>query len=400
MRPSRRLLTGAALLAGAGAAVGAANLGVAAHRYGLEYLRRLALWGRSQSMRDPEHFPARAIAPSADPHRFVPAAGGPDRVRAAFAAVAGRHGAAGEALEGFLSRTRSTSLLVLADDRLAYEGYFNGAARGTPLTSMSMSKSVLALLAVAAVADGLVPGLDAPAEALLPEVSGLKGSGVTLRHLMSMTAGLRFEDPRPLRWLTWPMLFEGARVAAFTPDIRAYVATARSGDPPGSHFAYDDRSAQLVGLILERAAGRPVSDVLGERVWRPIGAEFPASWNLDHEDGFERMESGINAAALDWMKIGRLVLRDGDWQGRTLLPAPLLREAATPVPRPASARPYGLLWWGMPGAAAGATDTLAEGIFGQVLLVARTRGVVALRTGLDEAGAAWPALLRDLSAAL
>lgn len=269
----RRLFAATTLAVAAGSAVVLANVGIATRRYGLEYLRRLAVWGRQESMGDPGRFPTRVIEPSAIPFRFLADPDGPERLRAAFRLVGGRHGAAGdEALEAFLRRT---SLLVLAGDRLAYEGCFNGAVRGGPLTSMSMAKSVLALLVVAAIGDGRIASFDTPAAKLLPMICGLAGSGVTLRHLMHMASGLGFETAWPLHRISWPLLFDGARVAYFTPDIRA---TARPGGaPPGARFAYDDRSAHLVGLILERAAERPVSADLGVRLWRRIGAEYAAS---------------------------------------------------------------------------------------------------------------------------
>lgn len=420
-------MIGATLAPGAIAgSVFAANLGIATHRYGLEYLRRLAVWGRREDMGDPERFPARPIAPAEQPYCFQEDLTGPTRVRLAFREVAPRHGSsADEPFEAFLARTGSTSLLVLDRDRLAFEAYANGAGRGSPLTSMSMAKSVLGLMAVAAVADGLIPNLDAPAESLLPEVPGLRGSGVSLRHLLRMASGLAYESAWPLHRLTWPLLFDGFRVAYFTPDIRRYIATARPGrHPPGARFDYDDRGAQLVGWALTRAYGCPLADAFGARLWRRIGAAYPASWNLDQVGGLEKMESGLNAAALDWLKLGRLVLHAGRWRDnnaaeQVVLPASLVTQAITAAGQPPdpldfypagssharqSGFSYGLLWYVLeqpsPEAGGAPPDCCASGLFGQVLYVARKRGAVLLRTGLRSASIDWAIMLADLAAAL
>lgn len=406
MSHRRHLLTGALLAGGAAASVVAANLAIGWQRYGATYLRRTLFRPPVPDLHDPGRFPARTIRPAANAFPLPADPTGPGRVEVGFAAIAGRHGAAGETLEGFLARTRSTSLLVLHRDRLAWEGYASGATAATELTSMSMAKSVLSLLVVAAIADGLIPSLDTPAEALLPGIPGLRGSDVTLRHLMHMASGLRFENPRPLGPLSWGRILDGERVAYLTPDIVAHLETARPGEPAGSRFRYQDRSAQLVGLAVERATGRSVSAWLEERVWQRIGTEAAASWTLDREGGHERMESGLNARGRDWLRLGRLVLRDGSWECEAVLPVALVREVTTIPQDPPGFRDgigragigYGLLWWGFLDQP---RDTFAEGALGQVLYVARSRDAVLLRTGANSDNAPfWPALLRDLAAAL
>jgi CubicO group peptidase (beta-lactamase class C family) len=77
----------------------------------------------------------------------------------------------------------------------------------------------------------------------------------------------------------------------------------------------------LLGIILERATGVPVAKYLEQKIWQPVGAEFPASWSLDsQETGFEKMESGINARAIDFAKFGRLYLNGGNWGGKQIIP--------------------------------------------------------------------------------
>jgi CubicO group peptidase (beta-lactamase class C family) len=93
---------------------------------------------------------------------------------------------------------------------------------------------------------------------------------------------------------------------------------------PGRHFLYNNYNTQLLGLVLERTTGQNVSHYLQEKIWKPNGMQFNGAWSLDSEEsGFEQMQSGINARAIDFAKFGRLYLKNGSWNGTGgLMPRP------------------------------------------------------------------------------
>jgi CubicO group peptidase (beta-lactamase class C family) len=382
----------------------AADLGAVAVAYGPEYVWRLIAW-RGPSPYDDVRFPARRIAASVDPVHFPVDPNGPALVREAFIRIAPAAAETGESFEQFLARTQSTSLLVLREGRLLYEGYFNGHQRDTAQPSFSMAKSVTSLLIGAAIAENKLPPIDTPAQDLLPDVTALRGSGISVRNLLDMTAGFAMDDARPF----WPF---GApwslyRLVNLAPDLPALVAAVRPEFPPGTHFRYDDRNPMLLGIMLEKATHEHAATWLAQQLWQPMGAEFPATWSLDSRaSGFEKMESGINARPIDFLKIGQLVLRGGIAEnGNRLLPESWVEQSTRPTPHVAGWTYgddmfYGLLWWGFI-RANGPRDVFADGIFGQVMLVSRANGVVVLRTGNGEGGiASWPRLLRALANAL
>jgi CubicO group peptidase (beta-lactamase class C family) len=345
------------------------------------------------------------VAAATQPVRFPADPGGTALVRAAFAQVAGAAARPGETLEDFLGRTRTTSLLVLRDGVLLYEGYFTGHRRDTVQPSFSMAKSVLALLVGMAIAEHRLPPVEAPAEGLLPTVVALRGSGVSVRDLMTMTSGFALTKG-PLPW-PFDIPWDDRRLMYFAPDLRAVAASVRPEHPPGTRFLYDDRNAILVGMALTGVIGEPAAAWLARRLWQPMGAEFAASWAVDSPaDDFEKMESGINARPIDFLKLGQLVLRGGVTEsGERLLRTDWIEAIATATPRlpgwsDGDDMSYGLFWWGL-ARAGGPPDVLARGSFGQVLLVSRVNGGVVLRTGDAEGGiASWPRLLRDLADAI
>ncbi len=154
----------------------------------------------------------------------------------------------------------------------------------------------------------------------------------------------------------------------------------------------------LLGMMLEQATRQTVSGFLERRLWQPMGAEFAANWSLDRRHGFEKMESGIDAAPVDYLKLGGLVLRGGvRADGVRLLPAAWI-DAMT-APAGTEFLNYGYLWWRM-ARPDGPADVYAAGIFGQVLFVSRHRDTVILRTGNGEGGVDWPRTVRTIADAL
>jgi CubicO group peptidase (beta-lactamase class C family) len=148
-------------------------------------------------------------------------------------------------------------------------------------------------------------------------------------------------------------------------------------------------------MILERVTGMHVADYLEEKIWGPLGMEFPASWSLDSQaTAFEKMESGINARAIDFAKFGLLFLHEGDWQGRQVISADWVRESTSPDPNDQRAWPYwpeyqengGFYkyhWWGHR-RSDGHYDYTAAGNFGQYIYVCPQKNLVIARFGEDD----------------
>jgi CubicO group peptidase (beta-lactamase class C family) len=159
-------------------------------------------------------------------------------------------------------------------------------------------------------------------------------------------------------------------------------------------------------MILKRATNMTVSEYMQEKFWKPMGAEYPASWSLDSEaSGFEKMESGINARSMDYARFGSIFLHNGFWNGAQILPDAWVEESTAPLdPDPRAYGPaeetglyYRYHWLGMQDPA-GTYDYFAEGHYGQYIYIAPRRNVVIVRLGdwTDEYPVYWPLILRSL----
>jgi CubicO group peptidase (beta-lactamase class C family) len=387
MRGGRRwlLLALAALLALVG---GGYALAVSTSR---SQLARAVVWGESD-VDDWRRFPARPVA--AGPERFDfrrPATGPPAAVRHISVREGGRR--VQRDLEPFLAATDTTAFLMVRGDTLLYEGYFNGYRHDSVQTSMSMAKSVLSALVGIAIGEGRIGSVDAPITRYVPDLAARdpRFGRITLRHLLTMTSGLRYQESGG----PW-----GDDTATYyAPNLRKLALEATEVvEEPGRRFHYNNYNPLLVGLALERATGTPVASYLEAKLWRPLGMEADGSWSPDSQaSGLEKLESGLNARAVDFAKFGLLFAQDGRWRGRQLVPRAWVQDPTLIPTRVAAApaRAYQFFWWVQDDRRPRAQ--FARGKYGQHLYVVPDEDLVLVRFGRDVGDADWPELFSDLA---
>jgi CubicO group peptidase (beta-lactamase class C family) len=241
------------------------------------------------------------------------------------------------------------AVLVVADDRLVAERYYDGVTRGRFLHLYSATKSVTGLLAGIALAEGKLTGLDETlAEALPPELAALASGRIramTLRGLLSMTTGLGEE-------LSWTTSGDFARAVVENPFFAA---------PRGS-FSYSSSGAQLVGAALEHATGESLLTYAARKLFRPLGIvtvprgkrdpgagrETEPTFGWAHDaDGHYLAGSGLRLRGIDMAKLGLLYLHRGEWKGRRVVPRSWIDAVTRPRSEggfPENAQ-YGFLTW-------------------------------------------------------
>jgi len=286
-------------------------------------------------------------------------------------------------LDVYLEETHTTAFLILHGDELLYEGYANGSSREATQTSLSVAKSFASTLVGIAIEEGYIGSLDDPVTVYIPELleRDPRFGEITLRHLITMSSGLGYQ-------VTDNPLHDGTKTY-YAPDLRALALESRVDEAPGTRFLYNNYNALLIGMVLERATGMPVSEYLETRLWQPMGAEGDGSWSLDSErSGFEKMESGINGRAIDFAKLGWLYLNGGRNGERQVVPAEWVEEATRVDTTTDPMERYQYFWWVDP--ERNAYD--AEGNLCQCIYVYPAADLVIVRHGID-CGESWSAQL-------
>jgi CubicO group peptidase (beta-lactamase class C family) len=358
------------------------------------FLARQVAWGDS-TVRDYELFPERTVG-NAPPIFHFKQNLSPELFQTIEYSSEGRRKQAG--LEEFLQSSQTTSFIVIKDDAIVYEGYFNGYSRDSIVTSFSVAKSFTSALVGIAIDEGYLGSVDDLMVEYLPELKAKGFDELSIRHLLNMSSGIRFLPDDEVSFLGELSQFTDEGMSYSYPNLRSLALQIRpDGGQPGAEFNYNNYHLLLLGMILERATGRPVAEYLQEKIWQPLGMEYPASWSLDSEEsGFELMQSGINGRAIDFARFGRLFLNNGNWNGRQIISEAWVVESTSPDvhdQRPWHSHTdwktengyYKYLWWGriLPG---GSYEFAAQGKRGQWIYVAPQEKVVIVRFGLDWGG--------------
>jgi CubicO group peptidase (beta-lactamase class C family) len=233
--------------------------------------------------------------------------------------------AALERMRAYAESFGSHALIVVHRGAIQYEWYAPHWERSRLTQSQSMHKSLMGLFVGIAIADGRIASVDEPVGRWITEWTGDPRGAITLRQLLTMSSGLAqyrftlnpFSDD--LRWLN------SGR------SIEALLRTPSAGWAPGTRYDYNNVASELLGVVLERAYGRRYPELLREKLWLPMGGER-ARVHTDAPGGRSYTSCCLAAPAMDWARVGMLMLRRGELNGRRIVPGAWIDEMVRPSP--------------------------------------------------------------------
>ena len=331
--------------------------------------------------------------------RPLPAAARPDLLSVPVTRMDRTPGAPSASTVGdVLADTYTDAYLVLQDGALVTEWYGPLGAPDRTHALMSVSKSVVGCVAAVLIDRGLLDP-DAEITSYVPELAGGGYAGALVRHVYDMRSGVRFleeyanpdSDIRRLdEWVGW---YPGQGEPR---GLHLFLAKLQAEAPHGERFLYRSAESDVLGWVCERAAGRPMAELISELIWAPMGAEHDAL--LLHDGlGAAVHDGGLCATARDVARFGQMLLDGGqvpDGTGsrrraRGVVPPQWLRRAwavdadtrsvfaASPAERAFPGGWYRHQFWFRPGAYGDVL--LGLGIYGQMLYVSRRTGTVCVK---------------------
>lgn len=239
-------------------------------------------------------------------------------------------GGAPESMAGFLERTSTDIFLVLKEGRPALGWAAPYADSDAPHLVFSISKSLTALIAGILQGQGLLD-LEAPVTDYVPEARGSAYGDASVRHVMDMRVSLDFEEvygdttgsfARYRRATLWNPAEAGATAESLLDFL---VSIPKGEGAHGGPFRYRSPNSDLLGVVVERAAGSRFADIFAELLWRPLGAAGEAYVTVDRE-GAARTAGGISVTAHDLARVGELMRAGGAIEGRQVLPEAFVRD--------------------------------------------------------------------------
>jgi len=241
------------------------------------------------------------------------------------------------AFEEGLEESQSVAFLVIRNDTLLYEKYFNKYEESTWVNSFSVAKSFVSILVGIAIEDGLINSIDDPIGQYVPELTKEYGA-VSIRHVLEMRSGVDYKE-------AYYSPFSDAAVDYYGLNIKKRYPKFKLEKEPDTYFQYRSINTQLLAEVVEIVTGKQIADYLEEKIWQPLGMEYPASWSIDNKkDSTMKAFCCLNATARDFAKFGLLFLNEGNWNGNQIVSKEWVKQATT-YDRPKNNFIYTYQWW-------------------------------------------------------
>ncbi len=286
-----------------------------------------------------------------------------------------------------LEKSGTTGLIIVKDDTILYENYFQGEQAGDKHAMFSVTKSFVSALFGITLEEGLIDSIEDPVTKYLPELVGSGYEGVKIRDVLTMSSGIRFNEDYG------DFLSDVNRMSmtiATKGSLDEFAASLSREREPGTFNHYVSVDTHVLGMIITKVTGRTLTELLIEKIWHPVGMEFDSIWMIDGE-GMEVAMGGLQVTLRDMARFGRLYLHNGNWNGMQLVPEDWITASVKPsaphlmpgANNPGSDTPYGygFQWW-TPENPRG--DFMASGIYDQFIYIDPTTGIVIAKTSANK----------------
>tara|TARA_B100000767_G_scaffold235464_1_gene228758 strand:+ start:31299 stop:32453 length:1155 start_codon:yes stop_codon:yes gene_type:complete len=232
---------------------------------------------------------------------------------------------------------KSVAYLIIKNDSIFHEKYYQGYSDTSKSNSFSMAKSMVTGMLGKAIEEGKIESIDQKVGDFFEEFKEENGSTLTVGDLASMTSGLDWVEEyyNPLNITT---------KAYFTDDLQGLLRNRKITGIPGKKFLYLSGNTQLLGMVISKAVGENLSTYFSEKFWKPMGAKEDALWQIDSDaKGMEKTFCCFATNAKDFARIGKLYKDHGKWNGKQLIDSSFV--ALSVRPRFKKSPEYGYGWW-------------------------------------------------------
>ena len=242
-----------------------------------------------------------------------------------------------DALQNLNAGGKTKSFLVIKNDSILFEKYYDGYDQNSLSNSFSVAKSIVTSMMGKAIMEGKIKGLDQPVSDYFEEYKEGLASELTVGDLAKMSSGMKWSEK-------YYNVINITSESYFTKDLRSVILRQKIIDKPGQGFRYSSGDTQLLGMVIENATGVSLSEYLTEKFWKPMGAENNALWQIDSENyGMEKAYCCIAGTARDFARFGKLYINKGKWNDEVILDSSFVELSIQPSFEDSPYYGYG--WW-------------------------------------------------------
>lgn len=234
-------------------------------------------------------------------------------------------------------KRKTKSFLVIKNDSILFEKYYDGHKQTDISNSFSVAKSIVTSMLGKAIMEGKIKSLDQPVSDFFEDYKNGLASELTVGDLASMSSGMKWNEK-------YYSVINITSESYFTDDLRSVILGQEIENKPGKGFRYSSGDTQLLAMIIEKATGTSLSNYLSQKFWDPMGAENLALWQIDSkESGMEKAYCCIAATARDFARFGKLYIDKGKWGDTQILDSSFVELSLKPVFDDSPFYGYG--WW-------------------------------------------------------
>lgn len=265
----------------------------------------------------------------------------------------------------------TVSFLIIKNDSIWFEKYFDGFSKNSQTNSFSMAKSITSALLGKAIDDGFIKSLEQHVGDFYPQYAG---TGLTVGDLSSMASGLDWDE-------SYSNPFGMTARAYYDSDLAKTILKLKVVDTPGVRYKYLSGNTELLAMVIQKSIQRAsinLSGYLQDSFWQPMGFEQPAIWQIDDDENrLVKAYCCLGSNARDFARFGKLYKDYGRWNGQQILDSAFVAKSISP--RFAESPEYGYGFW--------LSDFLGKkifamrGILGQYVIVVPEDDLIIVRLG-------------------
>lgn len=234
--------------------------------------------------------------------------------------------------EEHLDSNRTDGFIILHKDKIVYEKYFGNMTETTTHNWYSVSKSLTGLTAAVLADEGLIDFQKA-VTGYVPELKGSAWDGIPIQQAMDMEVNIKFDeiylDPRSDAYV-FSRVSRMVEMPGIPPEfdnVMDYFKSVKPGDNHEELFHYVSLNSEVLGMIIKKVTGKQPSEVMSEKIWSNIGAEHDG-YIARSPNGYEMVSGMINSTLRDAARLGQLMLNEGMYNGKQVIPKSVVQTIA------------------------------------------------------------------------
>ena len=265
----------------------------------------------------------------------------------------------------------TVAYVIIKNDSLIYEAYYDNYSENSKSNSFSMAKSYVCGLLGKAIMEGYIENLEQPVGDFFPQYLEGLSSKVTVGDLASMASGSSWKEN-----YYWPINITAK--AYYGKELEETIFGVSTVKTPGQSFEYSSGDTQLLAMVIEKATGKKLYNYLSESLWIPLESENDALWQLDSEaNELVKAYCCIASNAKDFARLGKLYKDFGRWKGTQILDSAFVAKSIKP--RFKESPHYGYGFWLK--AQNDKSFFMMEGHLGQCVIVSPSDNLIVVRLG-------------------